>query len=323
MGKNLSIAFLDRSTVDLGDVDLSLIRKQGIFKAYDLTEADELVRRSQEADVILTNKCVFGARELESLPNLKLICLAATGTNNIDLAAAKRLGIAVANVAGYSTTTVAEATLLFILSLGHRLPENQRAASDGSWARSSSFAVLDFPFGDIEGKALGIIGYGAIGRRVAKLACAFGMKVLIAKLPGRKYGKSPGRLSLEVVLRKSDFVSLHCPLSEMTRNLINKDRLSLMKKTACLINMARGPVVDDEAVARALRKKTIAGFAADVLTHEPPPADHPFFAADIRDKILLTPHVAWASRESRQCLVDEMGRNIDAFRRGKQRNRVA
>jgi glycerate dehydrogenase len=320
-GRGRVIIFLDTATVDLGDVDLTPLKKAGRFLSYGDTKASQIVGRSRGASVVITNKCVLGAREMEALPRLKLICVAATGVNNIDLDAARLRGIAVANVPGYSTATVAEHAVLFLLALSHRLLEHHESARS-RWSRSGRFALLDHPYGDLQGKTLGIFGYGHIGRRVARLAGALGMKVKIARLPGRRYARIPRRHSVQDVLRTSDFVTLHCPLNRATHHLINKESLKRMKPGAYLLNLARGGLVNERDLAASLRRGRPAGYATDVLEREPPPSGYPLLRKGLAEKVLVTPHVAWASRESRQRLVGEIARNIRAFQNGLRRNRV-
>lgn len=317
----MNVVFLDAGTVDLGDIGVSPLRRLGSYRAFADTPPSQIVSRSRLADVIITNKCVLGAREIAALPRLKLVAVAATGVNNVDLAAARRRRVAVANVAGYSTATVAEHALLFLLACSHRLREHHEAAWS-EWSRSGRFALLDHPYADLGGKTLGVLGYGAIGQRVARLAGAFGMKIAIARLPGRHYPATPKRRSLKEVLRSSDFVSLHCPLTAATRHLINGTTIRWMRPDAFLLNLSRGAVVSEEDVAQALLKGRLAGYATDVLSPEPPPQNHPLLDRRLREKILMTPHVAWASRESRQRLVDEIARNIRAFQNGRKRNRI-
>jgi glycerate dehydrogenase len=315
------IVFLDAGTVDLGDVDVSPLKSLGSYRAFTDTKPSQIVARARVADVVVTNKCVLGRREIEALPDLRLIAVAATGVNNVDLVAARRRGVAVANVAGYSTATVAEHAVLFLLACSHRLREHHEAAAT-RWAGSGRFALLDHPYGDLRGKTLGVVGYGAIGREVARLARAFGMKVKIGKIPGRSYPAAPRRFALRDLLRGSDFVSLHCPLTDATRHLINKATLRRMRPGASLLNLSRGAVVSEKDVARALLKGRLAGYATDVLSEEPPPRAHPLLDRRLRGKVLLTPHVAWASRESRQRLIDEIARNVRAFQNGRRRNRI-
>ena len=320
-GKNL-IFFLDAPTVDLGDVDLAALRRQGRLALLDLRAGDPLPAEVDSAEVLISNKYPLGKPELSRLPRLKLIAVAATGTNNVDLEEARRRGIAVCNVAGYSGDTVVEHTLLFLLAFSHRFLEHVRAVQEGRWSASPYFALLDYPFSDLAGKRLGILGYGDIGRRVAKVATGLGMEVKAGRLPGRPLAKGERREPIRRLLERSDYISLHCPLTTRTQSLIDAEKLAWMKPGAYLLNLARGPIVEEAAVAQALRSGRLAGYGADVMSREPPPAEHPLLAPDLRDRVLLTPHVAWASRESRQRLVDEIAANIAAFKVGKKRNRV-
>lgn len=317
-----NIVFLDSGTVDWGDIDFAPLTALGRFRAYTSTSRRDVVKRARGAEIIVTNKVVLNAGILRELKDLKLVCVAATGVNNVDLAAAKSLGVAVANVRAYSTDSVAEHALLLSLCLCRRLKEHAQAAVSGAWGRSPFFCVADFPFGELKGKILGIAGYGAIGKKTARLAKAFGMKIIVARIPGRPSAGNRNRVPWEKFLMTSDFVTLHCPLTENTRNLIGKNELSLMKRTAFLVNVARGGLVDEKALARALRLNRIAGYAADVLAAEPPPKNHPLLARRFSSRVLLTPHVAWAGLKSRARLVGELAKNIRAFHNGKSRNRV-
>jgi len=316
------IVFLDAGTVDLGDMDLAPLKKQGPLQLYSNSTEGEIIERAKGAAVLITNKCLLRSSTLEKLPQLKLICVAATGVNNVDLEAAQKLGIGVTNAAGYCTQTVVEQTFMFMLAFSHRLLEHHQAVLRKDWSASPHFALFDYPYSDLEGKTLGIIGYGTIGRRVEKVARLFGMRVLVAKIPGRKYPASEKRLPLEKVLKESDIVTLHCSLTKETHHLLNTKSLALMKRSAILLNMARGAVVNEWAVAEDLQAGRLAGYGADVMEQEPPPPDHPFFQEQVKHKVLLSPHVAWASRESRQRLLDEIAANIASFKAGKKRNRL-
>lgn len=327
--KNPKIVFLDAASLDLGDLDMSPVFQLGSYRALPRSAPGKLPKPAQEADILLTNKVELGEAELAALPQLKLICVTATGVNNIDLPAAQACGIAVCNVAGYSTPSVVEHALMMLLSFSHRLLEHDGACKSGAWSRSPLFTLLDYPFAELRSKTLGIIGYGHIGRQVGRIAKAFGMQVIVAKLPGRNYAAkkekknaSVKRVPLSLLLRQSDFVSLHCALSDKTKHLMNAQSLALMKPSAYLINMARGPIVEEQAVAEALNKNRLAGYGTDVTATEPIPKNHPFLKKTMKHKVILTPHVAWASRESRQRLVDELGKNIAAFLKGKKRNRL-
>ncbi len=316
------IVFLDAGSVDWGDLSLSELARLGDLTVYPQTESSKIEARSRGAQIIVTNKCRLTAKILSSLKHLKLICVAATGINNIDLDAARHLRIAVTNVPGYSTETVVQFTFSFLLSLACNLRNYDEAAHDGRWSQSRFFTLPSFPVREISGKVLGIVGYGKIGRRVAQAAKIFGMKVLVAQIPGRRYSakEKKGRVSWGNFLRQSDFVTLHAPLTPLTQNLIDAKALGKMKKKSFLINMARGGLVNEKALDDALRSGHLAGAAADVLSEEPPPKNHLLLKVP---NFILTPHVAWASREARARLVYEMALNIKAFRQGKRRNRAA
>lgn len=318
----MKIKFLDAASVDLGDLDLSLLKRQGDYRAYPQTSVAQVLRCAQDAEVIISNKVYITAEHISQLPKLKLIAVAATGYNNIDIEAAKKHKVAVANVAGYSTASVSEQALLFMLNFAHRFQENQEVCVNGAWSKSNYYAELSNPYQNLAGKTLGIVGYGNIGKQVANIAKVMGMKVLVAKIPGRKYSDSLKRVSLKEFCEKSDYISLHCPLSKESHYLINETLLKQMKRKPYLLNLARGPVVKEKDIITALEKGWISGYATDVLEQEPPPAKHPFFQKKYRNKILLSPHIAWASVESRQQLVNEIAENITAFKKGKKRNRI-
>ena len=315
------IVFLDVDTLDLGDLNTKALKKLGDYHAQSLSHIQELDPSLHDASIVISNKVLL-KDELALLPNLKLICIAATGVNNVDLNLAKARGIVVCNVAGYSTTTVVEHALLFLLAFSHRLFEHHESVITQKWSHCPRFADLDFPYRDLSGKTLGLIGYGTIGRRVAKLAKALGMKILIGKIPGRQYAASPKRHSLKELLKKSDYVNLHCSLSKQTQHLINTQTLALMKPCAYLLNLGRGALVNESDVALALEKGKLAGYASDVMDQEPPPTDSPLLNETLKSKVIFTPHIAWASQESRQRLLNEIALNIQAFLKGKKRNRI-
>ena len=266
----------------------------------------------------------FGAELMDAAPRLRLICIAATGTNNVDLDAARERGIAVTNVTGYGTRSVVQHVFAILLGWATRLWEQHQAVRAGDWSRGTHFCLLgedfDQPMRELAGLRLGIVGHGELGQAVARAAEAFGMEVLLAERPGAS--PRPGRLPLHALLPRVDVLSLHCPLTDATRNLIGAAELALMRPDALLINTARGGIVDEQALADALRAGTIGAAAVDTLTSEPPPPYHPLLAADIPN-LIVTPHAAWASRESRQRLVDGVAENIRAFIAGGSRNRVA
>lgn len=316
------IIFLDAGTVDYGDITFREIEKLGQFTAYDHTAGEEAaLRRLDGARIVITNKFPLNQSLLGKLKTIECICVAATGVNNIDLEAARKKGIAVANVSGYSTESVVQATFCFLLALAENLIKHHQASHDGTWSRSRFFMLGDFPVREIYGKTLGILGYGNIGKRVAQVARAFGMKVLVGAIPGRKYAASDKtkRVSFEKMIRESDFLSVHAPLTDLTRDLIDKAVLAKMKKGACLLNLARGGIVNEQALFAALQSGRLAGAATDVLTKEPPPADHILIGAP---NLIMTPHIAWASYEARVRLIRECALNIQAFQQKKKRNRV-
>ncbi len=312
--------FLDLATVDCGDVDLAPLESAiAGWQYHETTAPEETLERIQGAELVVSNKVILDRAILEQSPKLKLICIAATGTNNVDLGAARELGIAVTNVAGYSTPSVVQHVFGLILGLSNRLYEYRTLVADGAWPRSEMFCLLDYPFRELSGKLLGIVGYGALGKSVARVAEAFGMEVILAQRPGGP--DQEGRVPLDELLQRSDVVSLHCPLTEQTRDLIGARELGLMKPDALLINTARGGIVDEAALAAALQNGEIGGAGVDVLAAEPPTADHPLLELKLPN-LMVTPHIAWASREARQRLIDEIAANITAFHKGERRNRI-
>ncbi|MDO9750108.1 2-hydroxyacid dehydrogenase [Glaesserella parasuis] len=281
---------------------------------YDRTSAEETYERAKDADIVITSKVLFGRELLAKLPKLKLIAITATGTNNIDLVAAKELGIAVKNVTGYSSVTVPEHVLGMIFSLKHSLMSyhHDQVTSD-RWATCGQFCYVDYPITDVRGSTLGVFGKGCLGTEVGRLAELVGMKVLYAEHKGATTIRD-GYTHFEEVLKQADIVTLHCPLTETTQNLINAETLALMKPTAYLINTGRGPLVDEAALLDALENGTIAGAALDVLVKEPPAIDNPLIQAAKRlPNLLITPHVAWASDSAVTTLVNKVAQNIEEF----------
>jgi len=313
------IVFLDAGTVDYGDIDFSGISQSGEFISYPVTAPDDVIKRCVDATIVITNKVVFDRNIITACPKLKMIAEAATGYNNIDIAEAKKRGITVANVPGYSTTTVAQLTLAFILALSTNLIQYNTASHDGSWSRSNIFTLGTWPFFDLEGKTLGIMGMGAIGSEVARLCAAFRMNVVALKRDDSKSDGGYPRLDLFDLAKESDFISIHMPLTDYSKYIVNREFLSRMRRNAFLINMARGPIVDPEALCRALENGVIAGAAIDVMEKEPPLADDPLLKAP---NLIITPHIGWASIESRRRLVNEVSENIRSFLEGTKRNVV-
>ena len=312
---------LDSQTLKLEELDFSALEQQlSHWTYYEQTGPDAVKNRLQGVTVAVTNKVVIDAETLAAAPDLKLICISATGINNVDLEAARRQGVVVCNVSGYGTETVAQHTLALMLGLATRWHQYDREARQ-AWPRSPMFCRMDFPVFDLHGKTLGLIGHGDLGRRVQALAEAFGMKVLVARSLRPEARDEPGRVPLEELLARSDLISLHCPLTPQTDKLVNAEFLAAMKPGAGLINTARGGLVDEPALARALRDGTLGGAALDVLSQEPPPADHPLLADDLPN-LILTPHSAWVSRESRQRLLDGVVSNLRAWKSGRPENVV-
>jgi len=300
-------------------MDMRPLERESLrWEHYDATPAAAALERIVAADIVITNKVILDETTLAAARQLKLICIAATGTNNVDLEAAKRLGITVCNVRGYTTPSVVEHVFTLLLALMRHLPEYHRAVQSGRWQNSVHFSFLDFPIHELSGKIMGIVGYGELGQAVARVAEAFGMRVLIAE----RAGSAPrtGRVALTELLQHADVLSLHCPLTDETRGLIGARELQLMKRGAVLINTARGGIVDELALLEVLRSRHLGGAGVDVLSHEPP-VDNPLLSADIPN-LIVTPHIAWASREARQRLVNELAANIHGYLQGAPRNVV-
>lgn len=321
MSETPRIVFLDSSTLDRGDLDLDPLLSLGDLKTHPTTAPEQVAERIAGADIVLTNKVVLDAEALAGADKLALVVATATGVNNIDLDAAKANSIVVCNVAGYSTASVAQHTITLLLSLATNT--HLYAAETQLWPESPIFTRLAHPVTELDGKQLGIAGAGSIGCRVAEIATALGMEVQFLARPGSLTARHPEwpRLDAESFYSSSDVISLHCPLTEETRHMISASTLRQMKTSAFLINTGRGALVDEVALGDALRSRSIAGAALDVLSVEPPPADHPLLATDIPN-LLLTPHTAWLSLESRRRLLDGVAHNIRSFLIGRPDNRV-
>ncbi len=312
--------FLDFASVHPDDLDVSVLEHViPNWQWRNNTRAEDVADAIAAADLVVVNKVVLNAHHLASAKNLKLICAAATGVNNIDLAAATDAGISVCNARAYATPSVVQHVFALLLALTTRLQQYQHDVHSGHWSQSEFFCLLDHPIRELQGLTLGIVGYGELGKAVARVAQAFGMKVLVAK---RDAGDTrPGRVELHTLLPQLDVLSLHCPLTEDTRGLIGKDELAMMKPDAVLINTARGGLVDEVALLDALVNKRLGGAGLDVLEHEPPPADY-FMLQQQLPNLIITPHTAWASRQARQRVLEEIALNIEAFNNGSVRNRV-
>jgi len=307
----------DRSDLDNTRLDLALDQ----WTHYPVTGPDEIKARIADAEVIITNKARLGYEEIQAAHNARLIVTAATGYNHIDLDAARAHNITVCNIVDYSTPAVVQHTLALMTALASRWFQYNQDVKDGVWSRSSQFCLLEHPIVELAGKTLGIVGYGKLGQSVASVARALGMQIAIAARPGTT-SYPPGRLPLSELLPEVDVLSLHCPLTPETYHLIDAQALCSMKQSAFLINTARGGIVDEAALVTALRQGRIGAAAIDVLSTEPPPVDHPLLAVDIPN-LIVTPHTAWASLETRQRLVDEIARVIEAWKRGQAFNVVS
>jgi glycerate dehydrogenase len=317
----MKAVFLDYASIDIGDLDKSrLAAVVAHWDWHDATDLEAILPRIREAQIVVSNKVPLDRETLQQAPDLKLICIAATGTDKIDLPAARELGIQVSNVVGYATPAVVQHVFSLLLALTTRLIPYYQEVRSGAWQAQGNFCLLNHPISELAGKTLGILGYGELGRGVAKVAECFGMKVLVAQRPGS--GQSlPDRLPLGELLPRVDALSLHIPLAENTHNLIGAAELALLRPGAFLINTSRGGIVDEQALADSLCSGHLGGAGMDVLSQEPPPDNNPLLAKDIPN-LILTPHTAWASREARQRLLDEIAQNITAFRRGEARNCV-
>jgi glycerate dehydrogenase len=313
--------FLDYATVSFnGDLDPAALRRaMPQLEMRSHTAQADVADAIAGAEVVLVNKLCLTRAIIERTPTLKLVALAATGTNNIDLEAARERGIAVCNLRDYCTASVVQHVIGTLLLLTQRLREYDALVRSGAWGRGEQFCLLDFPIRELTGRKLGIVGYGALGKGVAHAAQAFGLEVLLANRPGGT--PVAGRHDLEDLLPKVDVLSLHCPLTPATQGMIGAAQLARMKPDAVLINTARGALVDSAALADALRACRLGGAAIDVLPQEPPVDGNPLLSADIPN-LIVTPHIAWAARDARQRCLDEMAANVEDFRRGGRRGRV-
>ncbi|NVK44633.1 MAG: 2-hydroxyacid dehydrogenase [Oceanospirillaceae bacterium] len=306
--------FLDLESLE--DLDLSALEAQfDSLETHMATAPEQVAQRIADAEVVLVNKVRLDADVLAQAARLKLVAIVATGTNNVDLDAAARGGIQVSNCRAYGNDAVIQHVFSLMLALHTRLIDYHLAVRAGRWQRASQFCFLDFPIRELAGKTLGILGYGNLGQGVARIAEAFGMRVLVAQRPGG--GDKAGRIPLDELLPQVDVLTLHCPLTEQTRNIIDAAALARMKPDAFLINAARGGIVDEPALAQALRQGRLAGAATDVLSAEPPKDGNPLLEDDIPN-LIVTPHCAWGSREARQRIIQQTVENIDAFRRGER-----
>ena len=317
----MKVVILDAKTLG-DDIELGIFQQFGDLEVYPTTDPSQLFERIQDADIIITNKVVIDREAINATRNLKLICVAATGYNNVDVLYAKEKGIAVTNVAGYSTESVVQTTFGMLFYLLMHLRYYDDYVKSGEYAMSDIFTHLGRPFWEIHGKRWGIIGLGTIGRRVAQVAESFGCDVIYYSTSGiereEKYPKYP----LDELLKTSDIISIHAPLNEKTKNLITIKELGMMKNHALLLNLGRGGIVSERDLAVALDSDLIGGAGLDVLEKEPIDPNNPLLKIKNKEKLLITPHIAWTSIEARKKLVNEIVENIKAFLNGAIRNRV-
>lgn len=317
----MKIAILDKRTLG-NDIDLSGLSKFGEVEYFDSIGQDEIEEKLSDKDILITNKVELNRNNLKKLDNLKLICLTATGYNNIDIAYTYSRGITVCNVAGYSTDSVVQHTFTMLLYLVSKINKKDDFVKRGDYGRGQNFTNLDNPFTEIAGKKWGIIGLGNIGKRVAGVASSFGADVSYYSTSGRNTESEYRSVEFTRLLSESDIISIHCPLNESTKDLIDRHALKQMKKSAILINVARGGIIVERDLVDALNQGLIGGACLDVFEVEPLASDSPIYDIDDKDKVVLTPHVAWGSIEARKRLVEELEKNVRAFIDGSPRNVV-
>jgi len=314
----MKIIFLDALTLG-EDIDLSGFLELGEVEIYGTSDEAQIRERTRDADVIITNKLKLNAQNLDSAKALKLICVTATGYDNIDVEYARKRGVGVCNVVGYSTSNVAQITVGMVLDLINRTDDYRASVKSGEYSARGVANVLSPTYHEIEGKTWGIVGFGNIGRRVARIADALGCRVLVNK---REAIPDYECVDIDTICRECDIITLHTPLNDGTRGLIGKERLGMMKDGAILVNVARGAVLDEGAVAQALKEGKLGGFGCDVYSAEPFGAEHPYFAIKDMNNVILTPHMAWGSLEARLRLCSEVKQNIICYFEGKLRNRI-
>jgi len=318
----MKIVILDGYTLNPGDLDWTPLKKLGKCVIYERTAVDQIVERAHDADIVLTNKTVLAAETLEQLSSVKYIGVLATGANVVDLSAAEHLGLIVTNVPGYSTDSVAQMVFALLLEMTQHVGLHNSLVQQGDWVDCDDFSFTARPLLELAGKTMGVVGFGQIGRRVVQIAEAFGMKVLVHTAHPEKYQTETKRefVDIDQLFSVADVISLNCPLTETTEDLVNTARLARVKEGALLVNTGRGQLIDEEAVAEALEDGYLGGYATDVLSEEPPDEDNPLLAAP---NCYMTPHIAWATVEARQRLLQIVVENIIAFQNGTPQNRVA
>lgn len=310
------IVFLDTATIGTV-VNFKLLKKLGKIDLFDETNAGQVVERSLGKEIVITNKVEFTAEVMDQLPDLRLICIAATGTNNVDLDHAAKKGIQVRNIVNYSSDSVAQLTFTMLLYLVNRPAYYDNYVKSGAYAKSSSFTHHAEPFWELRGKRIGIIGLGTIGRQVARIAESFGMEVVFYSTTGRNNNINYKRFELDDLLKNSDVISIHAPLNEHTKGLITYEKMKLMRPCAILLNLGRGGIIVEDDLARALNDNLIGGAGIDVLVNEPINPDNPLLKVYDKDKMIITPHMAWASKEARELLVQKVAQNIEIYQKGR------
>ena len=316
--------FLDYKTVDANDLDLGSIEALlPEIVVHSFSNQEEVLSRIEDVEVAIANKVVFDADVFARATKLKLICVTATGTNNIDLEAAKQSGVVVCNIKDYCTDSVVQHVLLSMLTLKHSSRDYSASMDNGDWQEGNSFSLLQHPITELSGKSLGIIGYGVLGQGVARAATTLGLRVLISEsfAENNKPDEGIARVPFDTLLAESDIISLHCPLTDNTEGLFDETAFEQMKSSAILINTARGGLINDHALIKAIEDKAIAGAAIDVLDQEPPDSDHPLMQKQYSN-LIITPHIAWAAREARQRALDRIAENIEAFQNNRPINVV-
>lgn len=316
----MKIVILDGYTANPGDLDWGDLTQLGECTLYERTKRSEVVERAKEAEAILTNKTAIGSEEMDQLPQLKYIGVMATGYNIIDIDAAKKRGIVVTNIPEYSTNSVAQMVFAHLLNIAQQVQKHSDAVRKGKWSSSSDFCFWESPLVELHGKKIGIVGLGSIGKAVATIAKAFGMKVAAYSSKSQSELGEIEKMELDSLFASCDIVSLHCPLTKETRNMVDKSRLRLMKKHAILINTGRGPLINEQDLANALNQGEIYAAGLDVLSKEPPKEDNPLLTAK---NCFITPHIAWASYEARERLMSILAQNLAAFKEGHPINNVA
>ena len=314
----MNIVVLDGRTLNPGDLSWDALRALGTCAIHDRTAPDSIIPRARDAEILITNKTVLSRDTILQLPKLRFIGVLATGFNVVDTAAARERGVPVCNVPAYGTKSVAQLVMALLLELVHRTGHHAETVRAGRWSQSSDFCYWDHPLIELDGLTLGIVGYGRIGEAVAHVARALGMKIIAqSRTPKKVEGVT--FVELDTLFREADVISLHCPLTPENKDLVNRARLAQMKPTAFLINTARGPLINEPDLAAALNSGRIAGAALDVLSVEPPPANHPLFTAR---NCIITPHIAWATRAARARLMEMAVANLKAFLAGHPQNVV-